>query len=134
MYFHGTGISLRFVRKFDLSRARCARSYASAVRARIPLKMPFGYLSFLLSVRENRSFNVKKFSRIVCVSLFNCQGASRARCARNLFPRYARVFIFRARCMLSLLPRCEFFADLFLLSCDSQINISYRFLLVNNFF
>ncbi|WP_418445400.1 hypothetical protein, partial [Blautia sp.] len=39
---------------------------------------PFGYLSFLLLlVCLNRSLNVKKFSRIVCVSLFSYQGLLR---------------------------------------------------------
>ena len=38
-------------------------------------RQPFGYLSFLLLlVCLNRSLNVKKFSRIVCVSLFSYQG------------------------------------------------------------
>ena len=40
-------------------------------------RQPFGYLSFLLLlVCLNRSLNVKKFSRIVCVSLFSYQGFS----------------------------------------------------------
>ena len=47
----------------------------SLIKCLMHSRQPFGYLSFLLLlVCLNRSLNVKKFSRIVCVSLFSYQG------------------------------------------------------------